>query len=160
MRSLEHLAKERFEENRAKAPHRLKIVAWEQQSQAVKDMWIDEQKEIAEASAAKTKQKNLLAEVSDCDTPPAQRVTHLAIDPIGKPSWDSHQWPQIVQDSSGNWFGVRDGWTMRVAPTYKGDELWLLREDGEFLSRGECSHGWRTSLEKRPTTQPAPVVLP
>ena len=90
----------------------------------------------------------------------AQRVTHLAIDPIGKPSWDSHQWPQIVQDSSGNWFGVREGWTMRIAPSYKGDELWLLREDGEFLSHGECSQGWRTSLEKRPTSKPASVVLP
>lgn len=57
MRSLEHLAKERFEENRAKAPHRLKIVAWEQQSQAVKDMWIDEQKEIAEATRCAEAQK-------------------------------------------------------------------------------------------------------
>lgn len=89
----------------------------------------------------------------------AQRATQRAIDSIGKPSWDSHQWPQIVQDSSGNWFGVRDGWTMRVAPTYKGDELWLLREDGEFLSHGECSQGWRTSLEQRPTTKPTPAVL-
>ena len=82
-----------------------------------------------------------------------------AADHIGKPSWDSHQWPQIVQDSSGNWFGVREGWTMRIAPSYKGDELWLLREDGEFLSHGECSQGWRTSLEQRPTTKPAPAEL-
>lgn len=82
-----------------------------------------------------------------------------AADHIGKPSWDSHQWPQIVQDSSGNWFGVREGWTMRIAPSYKGDELWLLREDGEFLSHGECSQGWRTSLEQRPTTKPTPAEL-
>lgn len=78
---------------------------------------------------------------------------------IGKPSWDSHQWPQIVQDSSGNWFGVREGWTMRIAPSYKGDELWLLRGDGEFLSHGERSQGWRTSLEQRPTTKPTPAEL-
>lgn len=82
-----------------------------------------------------------------------------AADHIGKPSWDSHQWPQIVQDSSGNWFGVREGWTMRIAPSYKGDELWLLREDGEFLSHGERSQGWRTSLEQRPTTKPTPAEL-
>ena len=82
-----------------------------------------------------------------------------AADHISKPSWDSHQWPQIVQDSSGNWFGVREGWTMRIVPSYKGDELWLLREDGEFLSHGECSQGWRTSLEQRPTTKPAPAEL-
>ena len=82
-----------------------------------------------------------------------------AADHNGKPSWDSHQWPQIVQDSSGNWFGVREGWTMRIAPSYKGDELWLLREDGEFLSHGGCPQGWRASLEQRPTTKPTPAEL-
>jgi len=68
----------------------------------------------------------------------------------GKPSWDSHNWPQIVQDSSGNWFGVRDGWAMSIVGRVKGDELNLLREDGEFLQRGTPSPDWRTSLERRP----------
>lgn len=76
----------------------------------------------------------------------------------GKPSWSSHAWPQIVQDSSGNWYGVRDGWTMSIVRQFKGDELNLLREDGEFLQRGTPSQNWRTSLEKRPSAAPVQAV--
>lgn len=78
----------------------------------------------------------------------------------GKPSWDSHTWPQIVQDSSGNWFGVREGWTMSMVGTFKGDELNLLREDGEFLQRGTPSTNWRTSLEQRPAASQAQDYAP
>ncbi|MGN8004140.1 hypothetical protein ACTJKQ_13210 [Acidovorax sp. 22279] len=78
----------------------------------------------------------------------------------GKPSWDSHTWPQIVQDSSGNWFGVREGWTMSMVGTFKGDELNLLREDGEFLQRGTPSPNWRTSLEQRPAASLAQDYAP
>lgn len=76
-----------------------------------------------------------------------------------KPDWDSHAWPQIVQDSAGNWYGVRAGWTMCIASYFKGEELNLLREDGEFLKRGEPSPNWRNSLERRhaaTVTQAAP----
>ena len=73
--------------------------------------------------------------------------------PAGKPSWGSHTWPQIVQDSSGNWYGVREDWTMSIVANFKGDELNLLREDGEFLQRGSPSPNWRTSLEQRPTAK-------
>lgn len=68
----------------------------------------------------------------------------------GKPAWDSHSWPQIVQDSAGNWFGVHENWTMSIVAGFKGDELSLLREDGEFLQFDDPSPNWRTSLERRP----------
>ena len=78
----------------------------------------------------------------------------------GKPSWGSHTWPQIVQDSEGNWYGVKAGWTMSVAGEWEGDKLWLLREDGEFLQRGPYSPEWRASLEQRPKPAATPSQKP
>lgn len=75
---------------------------------------------------------------------PADRV------PAGKPSWDSHGWAQIFQNEDGHWFGVREGWTMNVVDAWKGKTVWLLREDGGFLSRGEVNPDWENSLEQRP----------
>lgn len=68
----------------------------------------------------------------------------------GKPSWGDHNWPQIFQNEVGNWFGAREGWSMSIAKDFKGDAVWLLREDGEFLSFGDYSGDWRDSLEARP----------
>lgn len=79
---------------------------------------------------------------------------------MAKPEWGSHDWPQIVQDSNGNWYGVTDRWVMAVTPHFKGDELNLLREDGEFLSTDQPNPDWRSSLERRPRLEPVLVPPP
>lgn len=70
----------------------------------------------------------------------------------GKPQWSQHNWPHIFQNERGHWFGVRDGWTMQIVKEFKGDSVWLLREDGEFLGFGDPSPHWHESLESRPST--------
>lgn len=72
------------------------------------------------------------------------------LDSAVTPSWDSHPWPQVVQDSEGNWYGVREGWTMAITKQFKGDELTLLRTDGEFICKGAPNPDWRNSLQARP----------
>lgn len=78
---------------------------------------------------------------------------------LEKPSWDSHDWPQIVQDSHGNWFGVKAGWKMSIQGGWKGDELSLLSDDGAFIKYGKSSESWKDSLEQRPTTAPQPIKV-
>lgn len=72
-----------------------------------------------------------------------------------KPEWSSHSWPQIFQNSSGNWFGVRAGWDLKahISSGWKGDEVSLLSDDGNFLKYGEPSSDWRDSLEQRPVAE-------
>ncbi len=84
-----------------------------------------------------------------------ERITELEKQNLEKPSWDSHNWPQIVQSAGGHWFGVKAGWEMSVHNDWKGDELCLLSDDGEFLKYGNPSANWRQSLEQRPETTPA-----
>ncbi|HHQ6598097.1 TPA: hypothetical protein ACSTLU_004403 [Serratia fonticola] len=74
---------------------------------------------------------------------------------IGKPSWDSHSWPQIVQSAGGHWYGVKAGWEMAIQSNVKGDDICLLSADGEFLTYGQPSKNWRESLEKRPVSMAA-----
>ena len=68
-----------------------------------------------------------------------------------KPDWGTHNWPQIFNDGDGRWFGVRQGWKLKdhISNEWKGRQVHLLREDGEFLKYGEHSD-WENSLEQRP----------
>lgn len=79
-----------------------------------------------------------------------QRITVELGQGDGKPSWSSHNWPQIFQDESGNWYGVRADWKMNIHHAWKGDEVSLLASDGKFLCRGTVVSDWRKSLEQRP----------
>jgi hypothetical protein len=72
-----------------------------------------------------------------------------------KPSWDSHKWPNVFQDQSGDWFGVRDDWDLiaHISAEWKGDQVNLLRKDGQYLCSGRVLGDWRKTLEKRPDPQ-------
>ncbi|WP_447742454.1 hypothetical protein [Pseudomonas laurentiana] len=68
----------------------------------------------------------------------------------GKPGWDEHAWPQVVQSTDGHWYGVKAGWKMNIHQDFKeGDTFSLLSSDCEWLARGPTGD-WRNSLEGRP----------
>lgn len=71
-----------------------------------------------------------------------------------KPSWNDHVWPQIFNDGEGHWFGVKEGWSLEahISNQWKGRQVSLLREDGEFLCYGKHPD-WEESLEERPVNQ-------
>lgn len=75
----------------------------------------------------------------------------------GKPGWDEHAWPQIVQSNDGHWYGVKSDWKMNIHQDFKeGDTFSLLSRDCEWLARGPIGD-WRNSLEQRPSpSEPTP----
>lgn len=81
-----------------------------------------------------------------------ERMGEIEKQNLEKPSWDSHNWPQIVQSAGGHWFGVKAGWEMSVCNNWKGADLSLRSDDGKFLKYGKPSDNWRQSLEQRPVT--------
>lgn len=72
--------------------------------------------------------------------------------PRGKPDWNSHPYDQIFQTSDGNWFGAIASWNFEgnFSSEWKGDQVSLLRSQGEFLAYGDPNPNWKKSLEKRP----------
>lgn len=100
--------------------------------------------QIAEKTAERDALKAELGEALDS-------VLDAAGGDDNKPDWSTHDWPQIVQNNNGNWFGVKAGWKMDIHEDFKeGETFSLLSEDGQFLKRTKILGDWRQSLESRP----------
>lgn len=68
----------------------------------------------------------------------------------GKPGWEEHEWPKIVQTNDGHWYGVVSEWVMHIYQDWKeGDVFSLPSRDCEWLAHGPVID-WRNSLESRP----------
>lgn len=59
-----------------------------------------------------------------------------------KPSWDSHDWPAMVQGALGTWFGTN--------ALTRDDLETLLDSDCERIGQGKVIGNWRDTLESRP----------
>ena len=72
-----------------------------------------------------------------------------------KPLWSEHNYPAICMCSNGNWFGLRKAVKPMYVDEWKGKEVWIHKDDGEFLKYGENKEGKDIELmfEVRPKKQ-------
>lgn len=54
-----------------------------------------------------------------------------------KPDWDDHDYPAICLGGNSNWYGLHEPIKPYYSEQWKGKEVTLLREQGDFLKYGE-----------------------
>lgn len=67
-----------------------------------------------------------------------------------EPKWDSHGWPAVTQDQDGHWYGVAEDYLPTVGDTWKGPQLWLRRDQGQYICTTTASCPWTPGVLRRP----------
>lgn len=74
-----------------------------------------------------------------------------------KPSWDEHEYENVVQNDNGSWWGIDGCPKPTIRGTWKNERV---GDHTEFLCEGHVFGDWRQTLERRPESNPEPEWVP